>query len=544
MSDDLVTQIIADGAPFAKGCDEVRASAHELEHDLKHFALEVGSIFVGGLGVEKFAESMKEQIEKVTELSHLSERTGIDINELRALQYEAKRSGVEFETLQNSIKKMQVNLGDAAGGGKKRAVFEQLGLDPDQLADMDPAQAFAKIGDGIKSIENPTSRVHYAFEALGKMGAETLGVLLKGTEGLKQAQGKVGLLDPQDVEEMHRAHDAMLDLDAAGQKISRTFATDLAPAISLVAEKLANEVQWVDHLVGQMKDPDIRHLLFGEGTPEQEAADDKAHAKKMFGGQDLVYDMSDVEGVRDRLREKQAKEANEKARRIEEENGKLTEKYAKEALQQAKEIAQQANAHRREFESPEDKYSRKQDELYGLEEALDPEELDQGLQKAADDFNEKMSKDFDKEMDEWQHEMSQAAEEVKRLLEASDPGKKLEDALRKAKSLAAELGLSKGDQDKLEGKAIDEFTKAKMAEMGPIGEEHHERIRGPEISEFGTAAYSDFFKNTRPDTDQEEKKQTEYLRRSVDIQNDANAILQKIASQTGTPQTGTVKIAP
>src|ERR1700722_14280245 len=255
MSDDLVTNIVADATQFHAGANEVSAHAHALEHELKHIAGEIAGAFGVGLGIERFVEGIKGQIEKITELAHLSERTGIEVNELRALQYEAKRTGTDFETLQNSVKRMQVTLGEAVGGGskgsEKRHLLKDLGLDPASLAAIHPAQAFAKIGDAIAAIENPTTRVHYAVELFGKNGAESLNVLMQGSEGLRKAMEKVGILTPEDIERVHQAHEGMLDLDASVQKLARSFAIELAPGIKDAAEAVK---ELIDNLGGHGKD--------------------------------------------------------------------------------------------------------------------------------------------------------------------------------------------------------------------------------------------------------------------------------------------------
>jgi hypothetical protein len=187
VSDDLVTNIVADAEGFTRGTNQAMHDADRLEAHVEHMAEAIEHRFTHmageisgtlGVGFGKFIEGMKEQMEKVVELQHLSERSGIDLNNLRALQYEAKHAGLEVETLTKTVTKFQVNLGDAVGGGKKAGLFAQLGLDPDSLAKMDPAEAMAKVGDAIAGIENPTSRVHMAFELFGKTGAEALNVIL------------------------------------------------------------------------------------------------------------------------------------------------------------------------------------------------------------------------------------------------------------------------------------------------------------------------------------------------------------------------------
>ena len=324
---DLVAFLKLDASGFKQESEHASRIAEQTADKIKDAFRDTLSALGLGFGIEKFIEGIKGQIEGITELTHLADRTGIAVDKLRALQYEAKRTGTDFETLQGAIKKMQVNLGQAVEqgkGGEKRSVFEKMGLNPDQLAAMDPSEAFAKIGDAIRGIENPTLRVRAAFDIFGKTGAEALNAIEAGTKGLANAQNKVGTLDPEMIEEIHRAHDGMLDLDAATAKLSLTMAADLAPSIATVTGMLDGQIKKLTEIMEHKKAYDDELREHGTGENKETATGKTHHAKSMLdylygpGGKDLIQSADDIPMVDPKHRgltdfEKHQEEAKKKA---------------------------------------------------------------------------------------------------------------------------------------------------------------------------------------------------------------------------------------
>ncbi len=528
MSDDLVTNIVADAQGFNRGADEVAHKADWLEGHVDHMAGEIedrfahmaGSVagaFGVGLGTERFVESIKGQIEKITELQHLSERSGVDLNDLRALQYEAKHAGVEVEGLTKSFTKFQANLGDAAGGGKKREVFQDLGLDPDSLARMNPADAFAKVGDAIGAIENPTSRVHMAMELFGKSGAESLNVITQGSQGLKDAMEHVGIVKPEDVEEMKRAHEAMLNLDASGQKLSRTFATLFAPAIGKVADGLSYLAKAANEEIGAAEAA-IDYAKNG--------SEGKGFQNWIWGGQDVIQSMEDVGPWRQRQKKKQEAAAIEAAKRQQDEHDKLIDDGDKQWSkddQSAQSIIEKFN--------PQEKANREQGEVLDLyfKGHLNDEEMLDAMADVAD----RLQKEIDAK-----DPLKKLKEEAKHMLEDADPEQKLNDQFLKIKGMLDKGVIDEDQAEELVNKASDDFGRSQgLGEL--LDNKDHtkrlQRVEGPGAVDASSNAYEAFFKNLQPNVDTEAQRQTELQQKLVDLNQMIQAQLQQINQKTTPP---------
>jgi len=158
------------------------------------------SALSGAVGlVKEAAEGLKGAFDLGGHLTDASAQIGSTAGQVLLLQTAFKNAGLEAEDVGSVINKMQKNI--AAGtnrGGEQENVFRQLGLDPTQLANMDPSAAFQKIGAAIASIQNPTQRAATAMAIFGRSGAR-LQALFGDSGALADARtmlgGQVEILD-------------------------------------------------------------------------------------------------------------------------------------------------------------------------------------------------------------------------------------------------------------------------------------------------------------------------------------------------------------
>ena len=121
---------------------------------------------------------IKSALDLGSEMTDLSNRTGVAVESLYGLRQAFKDAGVDAGNIGPAINKMQKALASAVGGGKEANVLKGLGLDPQSLASMDSGQAFAKIGQQIAQLPNSTERAAAAMSLFGKSGGELLQVFL------------------------------------------------------------------------------------------------------------------------------------------------------------------------------------------------------------------------------------------------------------------------------------------------------------------------------------------------------------------------------
>jgi hypothetical protein len=113
--------------------------------------------------------------EEATMVRVASQAAGMSAEQYEKYAYAAKMCQVNQDTFNASLSKMTAYLGAAKAGGKSQMkVFEQLGLTPEQIAKMNPDQAFAAIENGLHNVHDLAVRADLNKAIFGRGGSSML----------------------------------------------------------------------------------------------------------------------------------------------------------------------------------------------------------------------------------------------------------------------------------------------------------------------------------------------------------------------------------
>jgi hypothetical protein len=212
-----------------------------------------------GIGAREALEGLKSIIEGTMEaavqLGHLSQQTGISVQNLSALKYAAAETGVDFEVLTRGFKKLAVTVYEADTGNKTAAKgFTQLGISAEELSakgnDMYAvmgllSQKFAAMPEGIAKSDTAAK----IFGA--RMGSEMIPILNQLGSNMDELRGKaqaMGLVwDEAGIRKMEELHQKSQELKGTFEGLGMTITSALAPAL----EKLAQLIPQVLGIGGQ-----------------------------------------------------------------------------------------------------------------------------------------------------------------------------------------------------------------------------------------------------------------------------------------------------
>ena len=174
------------------------------------------------------------------ELQKLSQTTGISTEGLSRLRFAAEQSGTSLDTVVKAQRRLAANSVDAANGiGDARQAFTDLGIDAKALADLNPEAQFEVLADAIASVENPTQRLAYAQDLLGRSGAELLPLLRGGSDGLRrlgeQAERTGNILSQRTADQAARVNDTMNELRHTVAGLGQTIFEGLLPSLETAA---------------------------------------------------------------------------------------------------------------------------------------------------------------------------------------------------------------------------------------------------------------------------------------------------------------------
>lgn len=148
---------------------------------------------IGALGVAFSRLDPRSVIDAADELQKLSQRSGIAVENLSALQYAGKLADVSTEELADSVKKLNVNIAAAARGEKEQAAaFATIGVAVKDAAGQvrDADQVLGDIADKFSTYADGANKVALA-NALGGRSFEKLIPLLNGgRQGLAEARAE------------------------------------------------------------------------------------------------------------------------------------------------------------------------------------------------------------------------------------------------------------------------------------------------------------------------------------------------------------------
>lgn len=196
-----------------------------------------------GLSVAGITEYLKSTFESIDATAKLSESLGIATDSLGRLQYAAQLAGVSNDDLDTGLKKMLKSLYDAQQGmGEAGKAFSAIGLNTQDLVNMKPDAAFAKIGDALRNIQNPAERAGATMEIFGRNGATLLPILTQGSAKLGEIGAeadKFGLaLSKVDATQIEQAHESIAGLEGAIEGAADQLVVRMAPYIQAAANKL------------------------------------------------------------------------------------------------------------------------------------------------------------------------------------------------------------------------------------------------------------------------------------------------------------------
>ncbi len=179
------------------------------------------------------------------EMATMSARTGIGVSSLSQLAYAARKCGLDNETLESGIRKMQKTLYAAANGsGEARDALAAIGLTIEDINGLPVEEKFKAIADRIAAIQSPTKRAGVAMAIFGRGGTSMLPMLAEGADGINALcaeADRLGLtMSAQSAASAVQMHDSMITLWAVLKKVQSAIATALAPTLTAAARWLTD----------------------------------------------------------------------------------------------------------------------------------------------------------------------------------------------------------------------------------------------------------------------------------------------------------------
>jgi hypothetical protein len=171
----------------------------------------------------------RDTIAGIDALNDLSDSTGSSIENLSALEDAAARTGTRLDTVGSTIIKLNQQLAATdRPGSQAAAIFDQLGLNAEELKRIDPAEALLRTAQALQGFADDGNKARLIQALFGKSVAEVAPLLKDLAE-----QGKLNASVTQDqADQVDRFNKAMAVLTKNFADLSREVVGASLPAVN------------------------------------------------------------------------------------------------------------------------------------------------------------------------------------------------------------------------------------------------------------------------------------------------------------------------
>jgi lambda family phage tail tape measure protein len=190
---------------------------------------------------DTFVKAIRNSIDALDELSKTSEKTGVSVENLSALNVAAQGAGVSSEQLSKSVgilNKQMGLMGDATA--KSTKVLQALNIDPNG----DAFDAMKQISDLFQVMPDGAQKTAIAMQVFGKSGAELIPMLNEGGQALDDYHDKAKrlgvLFDTETANQARKVNDNFDDMQQSMKGIVTKVAVGMLPALDALTTSLAD----------------------------------------------------------------------------------------------------------------------------------------------------------------------------------------------------------------------------------------------------------------------------------------------------------------
>lgn len=188
-------------------------------------------------------------------IDKLSERTGINREELQRWKYAADQSGADIGKLEVGMKKLSDTM-DKANTGSKLSVeaFERLGISMEEVQSKSPSEMFETVAKKLADMPDSAERNALGNQLLGKSYTELMPLLNAGSEGMTDLMNRadeLGLVMSEDAVKANVVFgDTMADLKSSFGAIFMHLSNQFLPVLQVFINFILEHMPQIQSVIG------------------------------------------------------------------------------------------------------------------------------------------------------------------------------------------------------------------------------------------------------------------------------------------------------
>lgn len=258
----LFGSIFVDTAEAEKSISKTEEKAESFTSKLGNgikTAAKWGTAIVGGASaaVGGLLAVTNQTAEYADEIDKLSERTGVNREELQRWKYAAAQSGADIGKLEVGIKTLSGYMDDAMNGSKKATdAFAALGISVDDLRNKSQEEIFEEVMKSLGDMEQGATRNAIGADLLGRSYTELLPLLNAGSDGMQELKDRADELGIVMSEEAVRANvtfgDTLQDIKESFGGIVRGLTDSFLPIMQQFADFIVANMPMIHEMLGNV----------------------------------------------------------------------------------------------------------------------------------------------------------------------------------------------------------------------------------------------------------------------------------------------------
>lgn len=228
--------IAADTAQLRKGMDEAVGIMESSTKTMETAAKTAAGAIAGYFAFESIKGSIQHTIDFADSLGKMSQKIGVSVDALYAMQAAGKLADVNLETLEKSLLKFNKGLGSASmGSGDAANALKNLGISlKDSSGHMKMSdQYLLEVADKFKAMPDGIGKSTLAMQLFGKSGADMIPLLNGGSDALTEFSG---IMDEQTSKSAEKFNDSLTTVGLAVDAVWMQMASNLSPTLSAIAD--------------------------------------------------------------------------------------------------------------------------------------------------------------------------------------------------------------------------------------------------------------------------------------------------------------------
>ena len=213
-------------------------------------ALNLKTAFVGVAGAAGIGLLIKSSLDATDALAKTATRIGTTTEALSRLHFAADISGVSTETLNMAMQRFTRRTAEAARGtGEAKDAIRELGLNANNLLQLDLDEQMIKLADAFGDVESDADKVRLAMKLFDSEGVALVQTLSAGSAGLRamfdEAELLGAVMSTDAAKGVQDTKDEMARLGAVMSGLVAQFTAALAPAIGGFTKKITEMMKEV-----------------------------------------------------------------------------------------------------------------------------------------------------------------------------------------------------------------------------------------------------------------------------------------------------------